>query len=489
MMRALPIRIRLTLWYMAMFSLAAALISLACVWTLKRCIDATEYHELQERCDDIQMLLNRETADKSPAQVWQDFDSIYSQKDDGKYLQVRDDHGNWIYRSQRMIAGNIPLPMQSGSSLQDAIQNYTIGIHQLRTLSHSTGAHGVHYTVQTGITMNKPLALLDNFRRDLLLLTPVLIVLAAFGGHFMSRKALRPVAVLAEEARRINDRRLDIRLPVSTATDEISHLSLTLNQMLQRIDKAFASIKAFTGNASHELRTPISLMRTEIEIALLRPRSETEYCEILHRLQGETERMTVLLDDLLALARADGGTEVIGLHPMDLASLFTDIHRSWNDGMLQAGLSLDLILPEHGVYVSADSKSLRRLLSILLDNAAKYTSRGGQITLASDVEKRQVRITVRDTGIGIPASDLPFIFDRFYRGKDLPANAPGGSGLGLSLARWIALQHGSVLDVSSEAGRGSSFSFLLPIVSHEETLRIDFGQKIHEDSQVLPLLQ
>jgi signal transduction histidine kinase len=153
--------------------------------------------------------------------------------------------------------------------------------------------------------------------------------------------------------------------------------------------------------------------------------------------------------------------------------------------MIKAGLGLDLILPDDAVCVAGDFRSLHRLLSILLDNAAKYTFRGGQITLSADMVNSHVRITVRDTGIGIPASDLPYIFERFYRGKELPANAPGGSGLGLSLAKWIALQHDSILEVSSEAGRGSSFSFLLSIVSHEDSMRSDSGQELREDSQVL----
>jgi signal transduction histidine kinase len=130
-------------------------------------------------------------------------------------------------------------------------------------------AQGKHYSVQTGMALNKSFALLVRmFRNGLLLLTPAVILLAALGGHLMSRKALKPVAALAAQARLINDRNLDTRLPVPDTADEISDLSRTLNQMLERIDKAFASMRAFTGNASHELRTPISLMRAEIDVAL-----------------------------------------------------------------------------------------------------------------------------------------------------------------------------------------------------------------------------
>ncbi len=140
------------------------------------------------------------------------------------------------------------------------------------------------YSVQTGLALNKSMVLLRTFGAGLLVLTPVTIVLAALGGYWMSRKALRPVALLAAEARKINDRSLHTRFPVPAARDEVSDLSMTLNQMLERIDKAFASVRAFTGNASHELRTPIALIRTEIEVALYRPRETQEYRETLNRL-------------------------------------------------------------------------------------------------------------------------------------------------------------------------------------------------------------
>lgn len=140
-----------------------------------------------------------------------------------------------------------------------------------------------------------------------------------------SRKALKPIAILAGETRRINERNLEMRLPESDTRDEISDLSRTLNQMLERIDKAFVSVRTFTGNASHELRTPISLLRAEIEVALYRPRDSDEYRAILHRLHEETVRMTSLVENLLSLARADGGAETVMLSPIRVETLFRQV--------------------------------------------------------------------------------------------------------------------------------------------------------------------
>jgi signal transduction histidine kinase len=345
-MRPLPIRVRLTLWYFAIFASAAALLSLASWWMLRHSVDAAEYHELQERADDVREILSHEDPARSLDRLSADFAAIYNFKDDGKYLQIRDEEGHWIFRSQRMIAQNPDLPAPDRIPDAGLIAEFQQGARHVRILNYPIVAGRKHYAVQTGIAMNKPLALLASFRASLLLITPMVILLAAAGGHLMSRKALNPVAALAAQARHINDRNLDIRLPVSGAKDEISDLSQTLNQMLERIDKAFASVRSFTGNASHELRTPISLMRTEIEVAFLRPRDAEEYRAILARLHEETVRMTRLVESLLSLARADGGAETVALAPIPVNALFSQIAETWKTAMEHALLDFRVEMPD-----------------------------------------------------------------------------------------------------------------------------------------------
>jgi heavy metal sensor kinase len=444
-----------------MFASAAALLSLASLWMLRRSVDAAEYHELQERVDDVRELLSREDPTRSLDQLSSDFAAIYQFKDDGKYLQVRDEVGNWIFRSKRMIAQNPELPPPDRIPQAGLIAQFQQGIHTVRIFDYLIVVRGRRYTVQTGISMNKPMALLASFRTGLLLLTPVVILLAAAGGHFMSRKALQPVAALAAEARRINDRNLDIRLPVPNARDEISDLSRTLNQMLERIDKAFASVRTFTGNASHELRTPISLLRTEIEVALYRPRSTEEYRATLGRLHEETVRMTSLVENLLSLARADGGAETITLAPIRAKILFSQIADIWKSAMNQAMLDLRVEMPGDDIVLLGDSQGITRLLTILLENASKYTPPGGEVKLSSAVDGERIVLSVRDTGIGIAPVHAHRIFDRFYRVALAGEGVPAGSGLGLALAKWIAERHGAELCVESNPGTGSCFSFSL----------------------------
>lgn len=460
-MKTLPIRLRLTLWYFAIFTTAACLLSLASWWMLRHSVDATEYHDLQERAEDVQLLLLHKDPNQSGEDLKREFASIYSIKDDGKWLQVIDQDGNWLYRSSRMIAENPALPSPAHLPSQGVITEFHQGTRYVRVLAYPIQVRNKKYTVQTGIALNKSMVLLKNFGIDLLMLTPAVIFLAAIGGHWMSRKALRPVGLLAAEARRINDRNLDIRLPVSGAKDEIADLSQTLNEMLERIDKAFASVRAFTGNASHELRTPIALLRTEIEVALYRPRESDEYRATLTRLHEETICMTSLVENLLSIARADASAEKVSMQAIDLSELFQRMSRDW-DASMQLGL-LDFRTDMRGrdLVALGDPAGIARLLVILLENARKYTPAGGTILLAAAGDDSKIQISVRDSGVGISEEDLPKVFDRFFRGEQSSDPVRRGSGLGLSLGKWIAERHGTDLLVESKRGQGSCFSFCL----------------------------
>jgi heavy metal sensor kinase len=431
------------------------------MWMLRRSVDLTEYHELQERAEDVQLVLQHEEPNQSLDALQREFTAIYEFKDDGKYLQIRDQDGNWIYRSRRMMQENPDLPQPQSITPEGVQADFHQGTRFVRILAYPITARGKRYSVQTGIALNKSMALLVAFRNGLLVLTPVVILLAALGGHWMSRTALKPVAALAAQARLISDRNLDMRLPVPDTADEISDLSKTLNQMLERIDKAFASIRAFTGNASHELRTPISLLRSEIDVALLRPRDAGEYHVTLMRLNEEAVRMTSLVENLLSLARADGGAEAMSLAPIEVRSLFHSIRRAWAPAIQRAFLNFRIESPGDGLVLLGDANGLQRLLSILLENAAKFTPPGGSVTLTATHSGSRVVLSVHDTGVGISREDMPRVFDRFYRAAQASNTAPRGSGLGLALAKWIAERHGTQLTVESPPGQGSCFSISL----------------------------
>jgi signal transduction histidine kinase len=465
-MKPLSIRLRLTCWYFIMFASAAALLSMASLWMLHRTVDETENHELRERADDVAVVLNREDPSRSLQQLSNDFAAIYTLKDDGKYLQVRDEQGNWVYRSSRMVEKNLDLPAPANLPKAGVITEFAQGDDQVRALSYSIFSQGKLYSAQVGVGLDKPMALLAGFRTKLLLLTPIMALLAAVGGHAMSREALRPVAKLAAEIQHINDRSLDIRLPISGAKDEILELSQTMNQMLERIDRAFASVRAFTGNASHELRTPIALLRTEIEVALLRPRGAADYRSTLCRLHEQTARMTSLVENLLSLARADGGAEAIAITPVPVSLLLRQAEEAWKSTMDLSMLNFVVEIPDDSLLVLADQRGILRLLSILIENANRFSPPGSLVRLYTTADDTCVTFSVQDTGLGIAPEHKLRIFERFYRISP-SSGAPGnGSGLGLALAKWIAELHGTELTVDSEPGRGSCFSFSLMRTRH-----------------------
>jgi signal transduction histidine kinase len=263
-MKLIPIRLRLTVWYFALFSTAAILLSLTSWWMLRHTIDSTIHQDLQERSDDVSTQLHQFGPEMSLDQDQTRFDSIYRLRDDGKWLQILDQNGHWIYRSARMIARNSSLAVPRALPQDGVTADFSQGSRIIRTLSLPITVNGAAYSIETGIVMNKSLALLHDFGLGLLLLTPVVVLLAAAAGHLMSSKALVPVALIIQEARRISERNLDSRLPVSLANDELSDLSITLNSMLARIDAGFRSVRDFTANASHELRTPLARFRTEV---------------------------------------------------------------------------------------------------------------------------------------------------------------------------------------------------------------------------------
>ena len=465
-MKPLPIRLRLAVWYFALFATGALLLSLTSWWMLRHTIETTLRQDLQERTDDIRIQLQHLGPHPSGDQAADAFDAIYRFRDDGKWLQILDENGRWIYRSPRMT--NLRAPLAPPQALPHAglVGMLDRGNRPVRTLSLPINVNGSGYSVETGISMNKPLVLLHDFGLGLLFLTPAVVFAAAAAGHLISRKALVPVGLITAEARRISDRNLDNRLPVSAAADELSQLSTTLNNMLARIDAGFRSVRDFTANASHELRAPLTCLRTEIEVALLRPRPASEYRDSLEHLHQVTLDMSTLIDSLLAIARSDAGTEVLSIAELDLRLLLDVIAEEWTPIANRLSIQFQIVgLPsiETHLIILGDRLSLLRLMRIFLDNSFKFTPRGGTVTIAITPGEQDVLLAVQDNGPGIAQEHHAAIFNRFYRVRGDTSRQRVGAGLGLNLASWIAEQHNTAITLESSPGRGASFHISLPV--------------------------
>jgi heavy metal sensor kinase len=296
--------------------------------------------------------------------------------------------------------------------------------------------------------------------------------LAVAGGIILSRQALRPVAQSIRTAKRLNPSKLSERLPRTGAGDELDELASTINDLLDRLAAYHAQIIRFTADASHELRNPLGAMRAAVEIALGQPREPREYRDALCSLGDQCERLTALVSSLLLLARADAGEVELLRKPVDLASLASEVAEVYGPLAEEHGVELRWE-GRRPIPVLGDASRLRQLLTNLVDNAVKFSEPGDSVTLHTDLADDQARIVVADTGVGVASEHLPHIFDRFYQAD--PARSSAGSGLGLSICRWIVEAHGGQLDVQSAPGSGSTFTVVLPLPSLENSLRMHPG--------------
>ena len=292
---------------------------------------------------------------------------------------------------------------------------------------------------------------------------PVALLLASLGGLWLANKALRPVDRLTRAAERIGRGNLSERVEEHRALDEIGRLAATFNQMIGRLEQAFERERQFTADASHELKTPLAVLRGDIEVALRRDRTPEEYQRVLRSSLEEISRLTKLTEDLLTLARSDAGESVLDLEKVQLDQLAAEARAYIAPLAASAGVSLTYDAPQSPVMVEGDQKRLKQLLVNLLDNAIKYTAAGGGARLVLAVDDSCAVIEVTDTGRGIPASALPHVFERFYRQTDPRDSRVTGFGLGLAITKWIVDAHGGSIEARSREGEGSSFVVRLPL--------------------------
>jgi heavy metal sensor kinase len=294
---------------------------------------------------------------------------------------------------------------------------------------------------------------------------PLSIVLASGGGYFLARRSLSPVVEMATQAGRIGADNLHQRLQVTNARDELGHLAQSFNSLLDRLDQSFEQQRRFMADASHELRTPVAILFGEADVALSQAsRSPEDYRESLDILRAEAKRLKHIVEDLFTLARADAGQYPLALTDFYLDELVTECLRSVRTlaAAKQITISCDA---SKEMPIHADEALLRRMIVNLLDNAIKYTPAGGNVCVTWDVQYSQYRITVSDTGHGIPSELQARIFERFFRvdkARSRSENDGGGAGLGLSISRWIVQAHSGQLELTRSDTGGSTFTVLLP---------------------------
>jgi heavy metal sensor kinase len=302
--------------------------------------------------------------------------------------------------------------------------------------------------------------------RSMLLIAPVLLLVSILVGSWLAGTSLKPLESTIDELTAITDgRSLHRRLPVDpSSTDELARLSQAANGMFARLEQSFAAQQRFVAEASHELKTPLMVLRAGVERALTNPTVPPESLEPLDQSLEEINRMSELVDSLLMLARADEGRAPLAVEACDLRELAAEAAETAQILGEAKDLSIRTQIPGEPVTLPIDRTRIRQLLLNLVTNAVKYTPEGGEIGVGLSDQGNAVQVVVSDTGIGIAAGDLPHIFDRFWRAD--PARArdetKAGTGLGLAITKWIAEAHGGTISVQSRPGKGTVFSVTLP---------------------------
>ena len=461
-MKKLSIGVRLTLWYWVIFAVAQIVFGAGMWFILRHHLYDLVDDGLEDQVDDLRTFLETQGKDPTLAKLREEVNETYAIEHQGNYLEVRSENGEMIYSSALLQAHPLSLGFP-GQLNRPTFRNRRIEGRPLRFLLQKLQVDGRVYRVILGAPDDDVMEMLSLFRSYLLAFAPLLFLVAAAGGYWLSRRALAPVDALVRTARDISGTNLSSRLQKLDTGDELQRLSDTLNQMLSRIETAFLRVTEFTADASHELRTPVSLIRTEAELALRRSRGEAEYKESLQHILLEAERTTALIEQLLALARADSGRETLHMEVVDLGESLRGVVDRWRQVAAIRNLQFSADITAQDSFVMGDSAALRRLVDILLDNAFKYTVAPGHVKLSLEPKAESLVIMVQDSGVGIAAEDQGKIFQRFFRVDKARSREQGGAGLGLAIAQWIVAQHRGTIAVESELGRGSIFRVELPL--------------------------
>ncbi|MCK5540310.1 MAG: HAMP domain-containing protein [Deltaproteobacteria bacterium] len=478
-MRPVSIRVKLTAWYVLVFG---AVLACFCI-SIYVMMESKLAHSVDRRLQTMAELISKTELCAVPNFLPPDFERrlnrIFGTRPVGKFVRVLDLSGEIGSRTDNLDEDKIPVNkdlvrevVAKGEIIFET--SYPLGpdmpIRFINFPVKNYKGTKVRGVVQVGTSLEFVRESMRNLLVVFFFLGPTLLFVAAVVGFFLAGKALKPIRDIARTARHITVNNLEERITVPVARDDVGQLAATINGMLDRLSLSFQKITQFTADASHELRTPLTIMRGELEIALRGERSSEDYLETLGSSLEEVERMSRIVNDLLLLSKSDMGQEVLRHDPVDLRILITNLLSHFKILADEHRIQLDSAL-DSVATVFGDQLRLRQLMVNLLTNAIRYTPAGGKINLTLKDVDAGVEVAVADTGIGIPAEDIPRIFDRFYRADKARSRQYGGSGLGLSIVKWIVDGHNATITVESVVGEGSVFRVTFPNEAEKNNCR------------------
>ena len=449
--KGLSIKQKVTIWYACMLVLIVLLL-FGFILTISRNLLQRESDSRLEKIvldfiDDIDFEYN-----------WYELDDDIRFFEDGVIFSLYDEQG-------RLTAGSVPTDFPADTVLKAySFQTFSAAGHNWSVYDAALPYGDGKVLWIRGILQAETLFSVERTMFLVLLIAcPLLIALALLVGYSITRRAFLPIEEIRRTAETIGaGSDLSARISTERTQGEIRQLAETFNEMFERLETSFEHERQFTSDASHELRTPVAVITSQAEYALLPDATTEEQREGLEVILEQAGKMSALISQLLLLARADNGTQQLSMAPTDLSLLAEEAAEQCRGSALQRQIRLELeIQPD--VIVEGDPESLSRALRNLLENAIQYGRTGGFVKLKLGMEENSAVCSVQDDGIGISAEDLPRIWQRFYRAD--PSRNPSGSntGLGLALVKWIVEAHHGSIHAESAPGQGSRFTFRLPL--------------------------
>jgi len=454
----LPLRLRLTLWYVLLLALTVIIFGTYVHVRLERSViaqtDTTLRTAISDAAASVDTSSNRLSFRTTPS----DQATIRRLEQTGIAARLITPDGMVRGSFGREMALPATAPIASGiRTLSTGEADWRVDSQQI-----ATPDRGPVGWLQVGASLGSEQTVLETLFTQALLGLPLVLLLAGLGGMLLAYWALHPIDQMTRTAQSVSARDLTQRIKYKGPADEMGRLAITFDRMLDRLQAGFARERRFTADVSHELRTPLTAIKGRIGVTLDRPRTAAEYAETLKNIERETDRLIRLSHDLLFLSRLEQAELSHDFQQIDLGELLETIADHMRPLTDARDISLRLDLAPN-LVTRGDFDHLTRLFLNLLDNAMKYTPPAGQVTVGAARQAAQIRVTISDTGAGIPPEALPHLFERFYRVADDRSRETGGAGLGLAIGDEIARAHGGMLAVQSEVGQGTTFTVVLPV--------------------------
>ena len=456
-MKIATLRARVTLWSVGVVTIALALFAAGAAWSLRQELIENLDKDIKAEAHDFFIALKQQRVD------WRDrrsVEALFDQSKQLRYLEIRNDAGDVLYRSQELEKG--PAFLMPGRAKQNVTWNgraVRFGVFHQDGIVLSVGGETKEITETV-----------EQLLLAYVVVLPIVIVAVGFGAWWIARRAVAPVEAIAAQAETISVSDLHQRLPASSSQDEIAHLTSVLNGMFDRLQRSFDQVARFTSDASHELKTPLALMRAEAESALNARNSAPDQRELCANVIKQCLQLSQIVDGLLFLSRADNRHLALEQETVDLTSLVRELREDAEILALPLNLTLQCNLPSE-LRVRGDRRLLSRALMNLIDNAIKYNHAGGAVVVSALVHRETAVITIRSNGDGILGEAKEKVFDRFYRGDSLSGDVATGHGLGLSIAREIARAHNGDVTLLRSDRQWTEFCMTLPIANDSDRMQ------------------